>query len=149
MKAIFSVFAVLGLVAGATAFPQSALTKKDCHAAYSDVCLRVGNYHQPTIAVQAGTQGRALCIVLGEWEGENPVVLEWNGKYAARKIGGVAGRSNAIAVRVQQGKVPATIKVYSPGSDSVEHHWQSCTTKLASNIENLQWRSRSVATPQR
>ncbi|NJM57869.1 MAG: hypothetical protein HC857_11160 [Synechococcales cyanobacterium RU_4_20] len=142
MKRLLSGFVVLSRVVGATVAPKPALTEEDCHTAYADVCIPVGDYHQPPISVKAGTQGRALCVVLGEWQGDNPVVLEWNGKYAARKIGGVAGRSNAVAVRVQEGKVPTSIKVYSPESGRIEHHWTSCSTKLARNIENLQWRSR-------
>lgn len=143
MKRLFSAFATCALVLGVTVLPKPSLAQERCHSAYSDVCVDMNSRPDTTIGVNAGTSGRALCVVLGEWQGDNPVVLEWNGKYAARKIGGVAGRSNAVAVRVQAGKVPTSIKVYSPGSPyQIEHYWTSCSTKLARNIENLQWRSR-------
>jgi hypothetical protein len=137
-------FSMIGAIAilGSTslAMPQPASAKEQCHPAYDDVCVpaALSGRHSWTIPVEKGFKTQALCIKLGSWTGENPIVIEWDGRYAARKIK-AKGHTNAVMVRVKQGKQPGYLRVYSPGSSSIEHEWSTCNTGMASNIENLTW----------
>lgn len=118
--------------------PPVATARQDCHPAYRDVCVPKRQVNKK-IAVDKGFKTKALCILLGSWTGENPVIIEWNGRYATRKIE-AKGHSSAVMIRVKQGREPGYLKVYSPGSRrTVAHEWSTCSTAMASNIENMNW----------
>ena len=101
------------------------------------------NLGPSSISVPANQSGRGLCVILGKWEGENHVILDWNGKYAARKVTGVQGRDNAVSIRLQRQRETTSIRVYSPMTgNSFDYEWKPCSTKMASNIENMKWRKK-------
>lgn len=140
-RAIFSSLALpIALLTSSLALTRPGEASDRCHPAYDDVCVPVQLSRGKTwnIRVESGFKTRPLCIKLGSWDGENPIVIEWGDRYAARKIK-ANGHSNAVMVRVKQAKQPGTLRVYSPSSRSIDYEWSTCNTGMASNIENLRW----------
>ncbi len=123
---------------GMLSVPQPSAAE-DCHPAYSDLCVSPNRGWLTSIAVPPGGGAKALCLELGTWKGENPVILEWDGEYAARKVMGVNGKNNAVFVRVKLNKQGGALRVYSPGSYRVTPHWRTCSSTIANNTEHLQW----------
>lgn len=142
MNRRFALLAVVLLAAGVTSVPKVSQAQA-CHPAFSDICAPV-NPGRRTISVPAEQSGKGLCIILGEWQGENPIILEWNGKYAARKVTGVEGRANAVSIRLQRQREATSIRLYSPmtGDRLTNYEWKPCSTAMASNIENMKWHRR-------
>lgn len=141
MKRLFGMMGAIALLGTSSlAMPRTTSANEQCHGAYDDICVpaQLSGRHTWNIPVEQGFKTKALCIKLGSWTGENPLVIEWNGRYAARKIA-AKGHSNAVMVQVKQGKAPGKLKVYSPGSSHVTWKWSPCNTGMASNIENLTW----------
>jgi hypothetical protein len=141
MVRLFSRVAAIAILGSTSlAMPQRALAEKQCHPAYNDICVpaKLSGHQTWKIPVEKGFKTQALCIKLGSWEGENPLVIEWDGRYAARKIK-ANGHTNAVMMRIKQGKTPGNLKVYSPGSNDLTWEWSTCNTGMASNIENMTW----------
>ncbi len=140
MIRLFSALGAMAILGSSVVIAPQTLAEEECHPAYRDVCVPVNLRGAKKIHVEKGTRTKPLCIKLGSWTGENPVVIEWNGRYAAKAIK-AKGYSNAVMVRVRHGKKPGYLRVYSPRSyhNDMSWEWSNCNTGMANNISTMKW----------